>query len=162
MPLEYRPRQPRLMFTRSSVALFAIIVAILVIVGAFIAQRRPSPTLATQTTVFRFVDARTNAVIPITVTGPTYPATDPSRRKITVLPPNGVQIQWVGPNVPGNIYVTSLGYQGIGISSGIRSSGTMNIRLWPTTHAAPPATIPLGTIQATRSSSPDSRDSKGN
>jgi len=129
--------------SRRSLRLFLLIVAvILVIVRAIYFFDRPGATAGTtQTTVISFVDVKTKAPIPITVSGPTYPAADPWKRKITLTPPNAVRIQWVERKAPGTIYIASPGYQGIGISLGSGLPATMSVGLWP----APLTVTPLAT-----------------
>ena len=152
LDLDYRPRQPRTpIISLRSLRLFLLIVAvILVIVRAIYFFDRPGATAGTtQTTVISFVDVKTKAPIPITVSGPTYPAADPWKRKISVIPPNAVRIQWVDPKAPAPIYIASPGYQGLGISPGGPGSNyppTMSIGLWPASPATtPPATTPPAT-----------------
>jgi hypothetical protein len=140
--LEYRPPQPRpphrslplLLAVMATIGLMAIAIPLL--------DRKAPAQGTTQTTVISIVDAKTSKPIRITISGPTYPAADPWKRKIVFAPPNTIRIQWVNPKAPATILITSPGYQSLGISPGSGLPPIMTMGLSPVPPTPMPPAIP--------------------
>ena len=146
LAIDYRPPQPRRpIINRTSTRLLLVVLATIALVAVAIYllhERSPAPGTA-QTTVISFVDAKTNAPIPITISSRGYPATDPWGRKITLTSPNTVRLQWLAPRAP-DAYITSPGDQGVGVTGFSNYRPPLTIGLWP---APAPATATLPATQ---------------
>jgi hypothetical protein len=142
LAIDYRPPQPRRpIINRTSTRLLLVVFAtigLFAVAVYLLSERGPAPGTP-QSTVISFVDARTNKPIPITISSRGYPASDPWGRKITLTAPNTVRLQWLAPKTA-EAYITSPGYQGVGVTGFPNYRPALTIGLWPAPAPATPAT----------------------